>query len=118
MLNEHDEQKKRAASPRSFSLEGIDPSIALTDPSVPKIYANGFALGMTNADAQVVLQLFGRPVAVVNLSYTLTKTLLEKLSQLVKQWEAKTGKEIQTTDAIDKAFGLAENSPAPAEKQS
>jgi len=86
-------------------ISGLPPEArALIDPAVPKIYANGFSLGMTNADTQIVLLLFGRPVAVINLSYTLVKTLLEKLQVLVKSWEDKTGQQLQTTDAIDKAF--------------
>lgn len=77
---------------------------ALIDPSVPKIYTNGFSLGLTNADAQLVLMLFGRPIAVLSFSYTLAKTMSEKLSQLVKTWEDKTRHQLETTDTIDKAF--------------
>jgi hypothetical protein len=79
---------------------------ALLDPSIPKIYANGFSLGLTNADAQLVLMLFGRPITVLSLSYTLTKTLSEKLTSLVNDWEKKTGHVIETTDSIEKAFSL------------
>jgi hypothetical protein len=77
---------------------------ALLDPSIPKIYSNGFSLGLTNADAQLVLMLFGRPIAVLSFSYTLTKTLSEKLAKLVNDWEKKTGHVIETTDSIEKAF--------------
>jgi len=68
------------------------------------IYANGFALGMTNADAFIVLQQFGRPVAIVSVSYTLAKTLSQKFAGLVKEWETKTNAELQTTDMIDMKF--------------
>lgn len=78
--------------------------IALGNPIVPKIYANGFALGLTNADVQIVLKLFGRPIAVLSLSYTLAKTMAEQFSGLVKHWETKTGQTLQTTQTIDKAF--------------
>lgn len=69
-----------------------------------RIYANGFTLGMTNADVFVVLQQFGRPIAVVNVSYTLAKTLSQKLRDLVDDWEKKTGQTLQTTDSIDTKF--------------
>lgn len=82
---------------------------ALLDPSITKIYANGFSLGLTNADAQLVLMLFGRPIAVLSFSYTLTKTLSEKLAMLVKDWEKKTGHQIETTDSIEKAFLLPDS---------
>ena len=78
--------------------------LALGDPSVPKVYANGFSLGLTNADVQIVLKLFGRPIAVLSISYTLAKTMADKFSQLVKDWEARTGEKLQTTEMIDKAF--------------
>ena len=68
------------------------------------LYANGFALGMTNADVFIVLQMFGRPVAVVNVSYTLAKTMALKLNALVADWERQTKQTLQTTDLIDNAF--------------
>jgi hypothetical protein len=77
---------------------------ALRDPQVSRLYANGFTIGLSNADTHIVLQLFGRPVAVWNLSYTLAKTLAAKLTTLVQDWEKRTGKEIVTTDGIDNAF--------------
>jgi len=79
-------------------------ALAIRDAGVPKLYANGFTLGLTNADTHIVLQLFGRPVAVLSLSYTLAKTLSEKLEKLVTEWEAKTGQQLATTDTIDSAF--------------
>jgi hypothetical protein len=79
---------------------------ATSDPSVAKIYTNGFLLGFTNSDTQLILLLSGSPVAVVNFSYTLAKTMVEKLGKLVEDWEKKTGHPLQTTDSIDKAFGV------------
>jgi hypothetical protein len=69
-----------------------------------KFYANGFTLGMTNADAFIVLQFAGQPIALVNFSYTLAKTLSEKLVRLVADWEAKTGQKLATTETIEGAF--------------
>ena len=62
-------------------------------------------LGMTNADVYVVLQIFGRPISIVNLSYTLAKTLSEQLNQMVSDWELKTGQKLATTQRIEQAFG-------------
>ncbi len=84
------------------------PDAVLLDASVPKIYANGFSLGLTNADTQMVLMLFGRPIAVLSFSYTLAKTLSQKLATLVTEWEKKTGHPLQTTDTIDAAFGKSQ----------
>ena len=86
---------------------------ALIDLSIPKIYANGFSIGLTNADAQLVLKLFGKPIAVLSFSYTLAKTLSEKLSKLVTDWETKTGSTLQSTEAIDRAFGQQPQKETP-----
>jgi hypothetical protein len=80
--------------------------VTLPGQPIANIYANGFALGFTNADTQLVLLLSGRPVAVVNFSYTLAKSISEKLGKLVEEWEKKTGHDLQTTDSIDKAFAV------------
>jgi hypothetical protein len=80
--------------------------VALPGLPITNIYANGFLLGFTNADTQLVLLLSGRPVAVVNFSYTLAKSISEKLGKLVDEWEKKTGHTLQTTDSIDQAFAV------------
>jgi hypothetical protein len=79
-------------------------AFAIRDANVKRIYANGFSLGMSNADTHIVLQWFGQPVAIVNLSYTLAKTLSLKLSALMHDWEEKTKQPLATTDTIDQAF--------------
>lgn len=77
---------------------------ALNNPAVLRLYANGFTLGLSNADAYIVLQQFGRPTAFVNMSYTLAKTLSLKLGRMVAEWETRTGQQLVTTDRIDAAF--------------
>ena len=78
---------------------------AVEDPQIPKIYANSFGVGLTNADIFVVFQRFGqRPVAIVNLSYTLAKTLAQRLGTLVAEFETDIAQQtILTTDRIDEA---------------
>lgn len=97
------DEPSKGVTPSRLSLP--PDALALLDSSVPKIYANGFSIGLTNADTQIVLMLFGRPIAVLSLSYTLAKTLSGKLSYLVSEWEKRTGHPLQTTDSIDKVFG-------------
>lgn len=84
---------------------------AIDDPQVPKIYANSFGVGLTNADIFIVFQRFGpRPVAVVNLSYTLAKTLAQRLGTLVAEFETNVAHQnILTTDRIDEAVKKREN---------
>ena len=78
---------------------------AVDDPEIPKLYANSFSVALTNADIIIVLQRFGqRPVAVVNMSYTLAKTLAQRLGALVSKFEMDIARQnILTTDRIDEA---------------
>jgi hypothetical protein len=101
---------EQPAQPLTHVRRAPEPLVAaLRDPAVQRLYANGFTIGLSNADAHIVLQMFGRPIAVWNLSYTLAKTLGQKLNQLVSEWEQQTGQEIVTTDKVDLAFKKIED---------
>ena len=75
-----------------------------TSQSIPNIYANGFQIGLSNSDAFIVFQRQGQPTAVLNISYTLAKTLHTKLSTVVTEFEALTKRNMLTTDDVDAAF--------------
>lgn len=80
---------------------------AVGDKDVPKLYASGFGVGLSNSDIFIVFQRFSdTPVAIVNLSYTLAKTLAQRLGVLVSEFEQAIGggQEILTTDRIDEVF--------------
>lgn len=66
----------------------------------PQIYANGFALGLGIGDVLVALQQNGKPVANINLSFTVAKTLCIKLGTMIHELEQKTSQTIMTTDDI------------------
>jgi hypothetical protein len=92
-------------APAPTKPKTVDPlDEALNTPDVQHLYANGFALGLTTADVSIILKQFNRPFAVMSLSYTLAKTLSEKLARLVAEWETKTGQRLVTTDQIQLAF--------------
>jgi hypothetical protein len=75
--------------------------------TVSQLYVNGFQLGLSNADVAIVGMLDNQPAVKINLSYTLAKTLVVKLDQLMKSLEEATGREIMTTD--DAGSGLKES---------
>ena len=70
----------------------------------PKIYANGFAAALGIGDVVVSFQKNGQPEAVLNLSFTVAKTLSVKLGQMVSDLERDTGQIIMTTDEVIKAI--------------
>lgn len=79
---------------------------ALQDQSVECIYFNGFALNLGTGDLTLVLERNDRPVAVLNASYTVAKTLAGKLNGLISVLESRTGNNIMSVD--DVKVGLTE----------
>jgi len=77
---------------------------AIESEEVPKIYANGFTNFLNNSDIGIILQLNNQPKAVINISYTLAKTLHEKLGHMVKEFEETSGHKIMTTDFISETL--------------
>ena len=84
---------------------------AVVSGELPVVYANGFSLGLTNADVVIVLMRNARPAQVVNMSYTLAKTLHTKLARVVEDFEASAGRNLLTTDDVDAAIKKGETTP-------
>lgn len=88
-------------SPNKDYLKEIEESLALTD--IPKIYANGFSLSAGTGDVVIVLKKNNQPTAILNLSFTIAKTLASKLGNTINVVEKITGNSIMTTDQINLA---------------
>jgi len=71
---------------------------------VPTIYANGFENALGTGDVVMVLERNGEPAAIVNLSFTLAKSLSVSLARLISALEAKTGREIMSTRDVEDAL--------------
>jgi hypothetical protein len=82
------------------------PEAALPPPAVrvPSIYFNGFQLGLSNADITLLALLDNEPTLKINLSFTVAKSLLDKLQTLMSVLEENTGREIMTTDDVAKGL--------------
>jgi len=77
---------------------------AIESEEVIKIYANGFASFFTNSDVGVVFTRNNKPIALLNVSLTLAKTLVEKLGQMIHDFEKNTDIKILTTNDIEEKF--------------
>jgi len=77
---------------------------ALESEEIIKLYANGFANFFTNSDIGMVFTRNNKPVAVLNISLTLAKTLVEKLGQMIHNFEKNTDIKILTTADIEEKF--------------
>ncbi len=77
---------------------------SLESPDIQRIYANGFINAVGNGDVVIVLKNNDKPIATLNLSYTVAKTLSKKLGTTISLLEKNTGNSIMTTDQIEKAM--------------
>ena len=77
---------------------------ALENKEIPTIYFNGFVTSVSMGDVMVILNRANKPVAILNMSYTLAKTLAEKLGGGITSIEQKSGNTIMTTDDIQRIF--------------
>jgi len=82
------------------------PPAQMGSPAVmmPQLYINGFKAGCSMSDVFVVLQHNGNDIAILNMSYTLAKTLGEALEKLIEQLEQKSGQKIMTAETIARAM--------------
>ena len=97
---EHDERIKRA-------LEA----------DVPSIYFNGFANALSAGDIICVLERNGQPVGIINISYTVAKTLSASLATLIARLEETSKQPIMTTHEVGKSMEAASETPRKKPKQ-
>ena len=75
--------------------------VAALAPDVPAIYFNGFATRLSNGDIAVALERNGKAAGMLNMSYTVAKTLSISLSQAIAQLEELSGRDMLTTTEIE-----------------
>ena len=72
----------------------------ILDESIPEIHFNGFVNVLTSGDILIILQRNGKNVAKINASYTIAKTLGQKLMQIIADLEQRSGNTIMTSEEI------------------
>jgi len=80
---------------------------ALNNKEIPNINFNGFVNQIGPGDILIILERNQQPVAVINTSFTVAKTLAQKLGGLIANLEDATGNTIMTTDDIDRKLSEA-----------
>lgn len=73
-----------------------------TASDIPSYYANGFANALGAGDLVIVLERNGTPIANINLSYTVAKTLALSISQSIAHLESATGRPMLTTHEVER----------------
>jgi hypothetical protein len=76
---------------------------------VVELYANGFVTGLGMGDVYVVLERNGNPAAILNMSYTVAKTLAAAIGNAIAQLEEKSGREMLTTNDLVRVFSKKED---------
>lgn len=77
---------------------------AVENKELPRLYFNGFATTLSTGDVMLVLKQNDEPVAILNTSYTVAKTLAQKLEGVIVILEDITGNTIMTTEQIENAI--------------
>ena len=68
------------------------------------IYINSFAAGLSSGDVFVVMQRNGLDIGVLNMSYTVAKSLGAALNQLILSLEKRSGRNIMTSNEAVQAL--------------
>ncbi|MBC8236015.1 hypothetical protein H8E77_41240 [bacterium] len=94
-----------------MSEQQLDEQIkrALEEKEIPRIHFNGFISSLGLGDMMVILTQAAEPVAILNMSYTVAKTLAEKLGNSIVTLEQKSGNTIMTIDDIKEIFARDNN---------
>lgn len=77
---------------------------ALGDKELPRIYFNGFSITISAGDVLIILKRNDRPIAILNTSHILAKTVATKMGNVVALFEQKTGSTIMTTDDVQESL--------------
>jgi len=80
------EKERQAAAEQAHATAVLQQ--ALRSP-LPRFYANSFINALTDADVMTIFQANGQAVAILNMNYTVAKTLCNALSQAVGEYEKK-----------------------------
>jgi len=72
----------------------------ILDENIPEIHFNGFVNVLTSGDILIILQRNGKNVAKLSASYTIAKTLSQKLMQIITDLEQRSGNTIMTSDQV------------------
>ena len=89
---------------------------AIETEDIDKLYFNGFAISIGQGDVLIALHLNGKPIKILNTSFTVAKTLVKKLNGVIEILEEKTEHEIMTTEDIITSLSKEESKKKKSKK--
>lgn len=87
-----------------FSIEEERLQQRIFGSDIPKIYGNGFLIGLTLSDLNITLTLNNQPKQQVILSLISAKALMEGLQQAITDFEKKTNTVIPKMEDLKTAL--------------
>lgn len=82
------------------SIQALQQLVDTAFAEAPFLYANGFVNGLGLTDAYIVLQANARPVAVINLTMSVAKTLGQNLLAMIASYEQQTNQTVPTIEEL------------------
>jgi len=76
-------------------------------PADKKFYFNGYTIAMSPSDILIVLLFNNQPVATLNTSSIIAKTLMKSIEGLITDYEKRTGQRVLTLDEVASATSEA-----------
>lgn len=98
-----DQPKTAATSPTAPSPQPASSDRqmqALIRAPVTKLYANGIGINSTSNDITLVFLEHGAPSGIVSMSYTTAKSVMDEISNAIKQYENNTGEKVKSINEI------------------
>lgn len=73
---------------------------ALESENLPQFYTNSFAVNLGTGDVTVVMKRNNKQIGTIQMSYTVAKSLVEAMNELIERMEKSTGQKIMTSKFI------------------
>jgi hypothetical protein len=76
-------------------------------PPDKRFYFNGYAVAWSPTDITIILLLNNQPIATLQTSPTIAKTLTKVMEGLIQDYENRTGQKVLTLDEVTSALSGA-----------
>ena len=107
-LSENTPETDRDEHAMLEAMFAVDVQNALESDSLTQFYVNSFTMNLGTGDVLIIMKRNGRPVASMQVSYTVAKSLAEGLGGLINMLEDHTGNTIMTSKFIEQKMKEAE----------
>jgi hypothetical protein len=84
----------------SIDLEQQKKALLAAIPTLPRLYANGFAIVQSASDISTVLLANGSPIGILSMSHVSAKSLATELDKNIEDFEKATGQSVKTINEL------------------